>query len=427
MLEVQALTVNWDRSIMVDAPLDDELVRKLTPRILALRQESEAPITVGIDSPGGSLASLEVLLGLLTGPTQYSSGAPIVTVAVNRAYSAAANLLAFGSYSVALQHSRVLYHDVRFGGMDDVTPAKARDAAKSLQDLNDTFSLRLAHRVIKRLIWVYIDLRTEFEGVRKSFPKTHKRYSESIAYYAPAVDGFECIDLASFATCLWRKLSRDNDSLIRNVMNRLDRWIRFTHIARSAPAYKPKGSRLPGMLDGPRHMHKLFDGRPEHFTSSEASLKLLLSLLVADIATTKAEKVNFSQALERATHEFSILESMNDARHISYAADLMAQHSHVFFGTELAGDLLKMPEEQRRPVLDKASPHARLLWHFCVLLCRELFEGEHVLQPHDAQLLGVVDEVTGGGAVMSRREFIVESAQRQPVQNSATGGEPPPN
>jgi hypothetical protein len=40
-----------------------------------------------------------------------------------------------------------------------------------------------------------------------------------------------------------------------------------------------------------------------------------------------------------------------------------------------------------------------------VLLCRELFEGEHILKPKDAQLLGLVDEVAGGGPVQSKRDF----------------------
>jgi ATP-dependent protease ClpP protease subunit len=112
---------------------------------------------VGIDSPGGSLAALDVLIGLLTGATQTGERGTTITVATNRAFSAAANLLAFGSYAVALQHSQVLYHDVRWGGLEDVTPSKARDAAKALQDANDRFALRLARRIILRFVWAYID------------------------------------------------------------------------------------------------------------------------------------------------------------------------------------------------------------------------------------------------------------------------------
>ncbi len=411
MNDVDLLTIDWQRSLIIDTSIDDDLVRRLTPRILALRQESTAPITIGIDSPGGSLASLDVLLGLLTGPNQDGHTGEIITVATNRAYSAAANFLAFGNYSIALCHAQVLYHDVRFGGMVDVTPEKARDAAKSLQDANDAFALRLAHRVIKRLIWIYIDLKTGFEEMRTTYPDIHKEYTSLVAAYAPKVEGYECIDLASFATSLWAKLSIRNDTLIRNVMDRLARWINLTKIAKIAPTYRAKGSRIAGLLDGSRHLHKLFSGKPEHFQSSEESLKFLLSLIVADISSTKAEMPHFPSVLDRSVREFGILDSMNDPKHIRYATDLMLKHSHVFFGGDLAGELDAKPEAERVEILAKAAPHARLLWHFCVLLCRELFEGEHILKPSDAQILGLVDEVSGGGPIQSRRDFRVARAK----------------
>lgn len=102
--DVQELSVDWDRSLFIDATINDELVHRLTPSILSLRQKSSEPITVAIDSPGGSLASLDVLLGLLTGPTQSGEAGKIITVNTNHAYSAAANLLAFGNYATALKH-----------------------------------------------------------------------------------------------------------------------------------------------------------------------------------------------------------------------------------------------------------------------------------------------------------------------------------
>ena len=407
LTELTTLTINWHRSLLIDSPIDDELVRRVTPKILALRQESNDPITIGIDSPGGSLASLDVLLGLLTGPNQDRVRGQLITVATNRAYSAAANFLAFGNYAVALSHAQILYHDVRFGGMEDVTPEKARDAAKSLQDANDAFSLRLAHRIIPRLIWTYIDLRPNFAEIQASLPKTYTKYSSLVAAFAPNVEGYEGIDLASFATSLWARLSRQNDKLIKKVMERLKRWIDLTNIVKDTPTYRHKGSRIGGLLDGTRHLHKLFSGRPEHFQSSEEELKLLISLIVSEISSTNTERVNFSRVLDRATREFSILNSMNDPKHIRHASDLMLQHSYFFFPDKFSGDLHAIPEAEKAEILAKAAPHARLLWHFCVLLCRELFEGEHVLDPNDAQLLGLVDEVSGGGPIQSRREFRV--------------------
>ncbi|MBK7136050.1 MAG: ATP-dependent Clp protease proteolytic subunit [Rhodocyclales bacterium] len=411
--ELRTLTTDWQRSIVIDTTIDDALIKKLSPQILQLRQASTDPITVGIDSYGGSLSSLETLLGLLTGPTQTARSGQIITVATHRAYSSAANLLAFGSYAVALRHSEILFHDVRYGGMEDVTPEKARDAARSLQDANDSFSLRLAHKVIPRLVWAYIDLRPQFAEVQRDFAKRHSGYSKLVAAYAPPVDGYECFDLPSFATTLWRNLSRRNDSLISNVMNRLAQWIHLTSISRTLPTYRPKGSRIPGMLDGGRYLHKLFKGKPEHFQQCEDSLKLFFSLFISDVSSSKADTVDPDAALERALREHAVLQSLNDPKHVSYATDLMERHSSVFFGGVNTKELEDQSEQEREKLREKAAPHARLLWHFCVLLCRELFEGEHVLSPRDAQLLGLVDEVAGGGTVQSRREWKAKRLSQQ--------------
>jgi ATP-dependent protease ClpP protease subunit len=406
------LTINWDRAILIDRPIDDDLVKSLAPRILSLRQSSNDPITVGIDCPGGSLSSLDVLLGLLSGPNQDGKTCTVVTVATHRAYSAAATLLAFGNYSVALKHSQILYHDVRWSGIDDVTPEKARDAAKSLQDANDAFSLRLARRIISRLVWIYIDARKSFPDIQSKYSQTFKLYKSTVELYAPPVTEYDGLDLAAFATYLWAKLSRQNDKLIERVMRRLGVWIHLMGFVKLAPTYRVKGTRSPGLLDGARHMHKLLGGSPSRLDACSDSFKLLLSLIVSELSETKSERFVFSQVVERATREFNILESMNDPKHVRHASGLLLRHSTIFFGVEVADELETMNEEEKAKHMAKASPHANLLWHFCVLLCRELFEGEHVLGPNDAQLLGLVDEVAGGGPIQSRREFRISTGKQ---------------
>jgi hypothetical protein len=62
-------------------------------------------------------------------------------------------------------------------------------------------------------------------------------------------------------------------------------------------------------------------------------------------------------------------------------------------------------EAERNRLLAPVYPQARMLWFYIVLLCRCLCRGDHFLTPGDAQLLGLVDEVLGGGPVVSRREW----------------------
>jgi hypothetical protein len=168
--------------------------------------------------------------------------------------------------------------------MEDVTPDKARDAANSLQDANDAFALRLAHRVIKRLMWIYIELHDSFDDSKKRFPQLHAAYSSTVKAYVKGDPAKASIDLASFSTALWEKLSRQNDTLIANVMEKLTNWISLKNIAASAPSYRVKGSRIPGLLDGAKHLHKVFKGDAVKFQRIEGNLKLFISLGVADFS-----------------------------------------------------------------------------------------------------------------------------------------------
>lgn len=412
---VTDLTVNWNRAIFIDEPFNDQLVRRLTPSILKLRQESSDPITVAIDSAGGSLSSLDTLLGLLTGPTQDGVRGSIVTVATNRAYSAAATFLAFGDYSVALSHSRILFHDVRFGEIEDVTPAKARDIAKSLQDQNDRFALRLANQIIRRLVWVFIDQRAEFLEARKAFPRTIGKYKSQLGKFAMPVAGQHFVDIASFATTLFSKLSKDNEALIDGVMERLGKWVILTGVAESFPTYRSKGSRRHGLLDGARQLHKELSDKSDSFTSSEVELKLLLTLLVAELSNTTRP---FIQYLDEANRNFILIQSMNEEKHKRSATRLMLRHEVIFFNKSIK----ELSEEDQRKELDSAMPYAQLFWLFCVSLCRELFEGEHILSPTEGQLLGLIDEVAGGGEVQSRREFRVQRAKEEAAAEPQSSG-----
>ena len=150
-------TINWARCIHVDGPLDEAMVVRLAPQILAFRQQSSEPITVAINSIGGSLAVMDALIGLIRGPNQDGQGCSMVTVAVHKAYSAAATLLAMGDYAVALPHADLLVHDVRYGGIDDVTPSRALVVAKQLQTSNESRSLALANAMFARWMWNYLD------------------------------------------------------------------------------------------------------------------------------------------------------------------------------------------------------------------------------------------------------------------------------
>lgn len=87
---------NHRRAIYVCGEINEDLLHKLTPQINALRCESRDPITVYIDSVGGSVPVAERLRGLLVAPTPEGEACSLVTVVTGLAASAAADLLALG-------------------------------------------------------------------------------------------------------------------------------------------------------------------------------------------------------------------------------------------------------------------------------------------------------------------------------------------
>lgn len=401
---------NWSRSILVNADIDDDLIRRLTPEILRLRQESNDPITVGIDSNGGSLQSMDVLLGLLKGPDQNRQAPKIIMVVTNKAYSAAANMLAFGDYAVAYKHSTILFHDVRYDGLRDVTPDKAQASAKALKNSNHRHALRLAERCVARLMWNYMDLAANFVTDREKYPKAAKRYQEFLKdHIANSPD--HPIKIHDFAVALFRATSSGSDQLIEQTMKRLGRWVEFNDMELAIPRNRLPKSRNAGLLDGPnllfRHLHKKRSGGsrldeslalPEDFQNE---ISAFISIAVSRVAEGKRQDISFNEILDEVFRDYEMIQSMNSMQQFRLISDFMIEHDFAFFGASFS----KLTEEERDKAVQQAFPSARLFWYFCVLLCRCLFEGDHMLSPSDAQLLGIIDEVAGGGPVESLREF----------------------
>ena len=81
----QEYRINPKRSIYVQGEINQNTLRELTPQILSLKHEGCDPITVFIDSPGGSVFSMLALLRLLKADNQDGESCRIITVATGLA------------------------------------------------------------------------------------------------------------------------------------------------------------------------------------------------------------------------------------------------------------------------------------------------------------------------------------------------------
>lgn len=412
---MEDLTINWSRAIHVDGVIDDELLIRLTPRILQLRQESSDPITVGINSPGGSVSTLKSLRGLIIGPDQNGAKRQMITVVTDHAYSAAATLLALGDYAVGLKHAEILFHDTRFGGLADVTPSVALDAAKVLQKSNETASLDLAHRMFSRWMWNYLDFTNTITENKAKYPAAAKEFSNAVsACQIPSSPQLR-FDLTGLCISIFARLTPANECLIENATDHLMRWGLMSTISGGTSKYASNSGGTAGILDGVLALYKQFNStstQPFDSASNEEDINLFLIIAMGRIAASPEKEIGSN--LDRALSDFRIFKLIDDKNHVAIATKQIIRNRHIFLtpATSLAWE--EMDKQSRDAVIASTTPIVRVAWLLCMLVARELFNGEHTLKPHEAMALGLIDEVPGPGGIESRRQFRMGLVAKNP-------------
>lgn len=394
-------TINWNRCVHIDAAIDDALIAGLVPKILALRQESNSAITVALNSPGGSVHLLRTIRSLVRDADQDGKTCELVTVATHRASSAAAMLLAMGDYAVALPESEVLFHEVRYGNVRDVTPTAAKQAAQSLDASNDRASLEIANHMITRWMWMYFDVHGQAAALRAEFPQTAEQFEEAVRMINMPKCDYIRMDLVGLMLFIHKHLASKNECILVNALTNLAKWGAVTTFA-ARPLYRVPGTRKLGTLDGLAQLYKEVDGKGPLFGGSDnaTNLNIFLTVLVLSLPTRTA-----SDAVALAARELNLFSSINNRRHWHTAMKLMLKHKFTFFELEIAKKWDELEEVERGKIAEESSPIVRLIWLLCVLVARELFAEEHRLSAREALVLGLVDEVPGDDTVESNRAF----------------------
>ena len=116
-----------NRNIFITGEINQESANDFLSRFLYLTQESNEPITVYINSPGG-----EVLSGLLIYDAIVGSNVEVNTVCAGLAASMAAIILSAGTikHRFILEHSKVMIHEPLIAG-------GAGGSATSIKTLSD--------------------------------------------------------------------------------------------------------------------------------------------------------------------------------------------------------------------------------------------------------------------------------------------------
>ena len=352
---------NAERAIYIQGVVDEQMVNRLAPRIILLQSRSRAPITVYIDSRGGSVASAEAILRLLSASNQNEDPpCRIITVAIGRASSAAAVILSSGNYAIAVPECIIFYHGVRQALDNPITVEYGSALTESLKISNDQSAMALARKTEWRFMFRFVNMMPEFDGVRQKSPSMS--------------------DLDCFVALTIEKLSPMAKGLINRARERHER-------------YK-------ALLD--RGLVPAFKSKAVQSKTGQAMLEatVLKKIIGFEMSSHKKEPnwTFLSGGLARLNDDFLILNEYI----VSVQSEQFKRVCNVWGDFALTpqerAELAKIPEEaaRKKAKLDRVRPKFQPLFSFLVALCHALQEGEeNYLTARDAFWLGLIDEVIG--------------------------------
>jgi ATP-dependent protease ClpP protease subunit len=367
---------NPERAIYVTGNFNQEMVDRLTPQIIALKDQSADPITAYIDSPGGTVVFMERILSLLTSRDQdLNDSSTLITVVTGRAASAGAEMLSSGDYAVAYPGSSLLYHGARIPEFaEPLTVEWSTLLAEYLKDTNDAYAMRLAQRIISRSMFRFVLSKPKFDSVRQDNPT--KKLS----------------DLDCFLILTEERLSRQAKEVLKNTRTRHERYARLLEFVQKRKTTAKSGRDL------------------EAF-----QIKAIVDFELKD--NKDRENWNFENAgLKSVADDFFLLNEYLNNYQSFFFNSLCTRHGNNVLTTQERDDIENAPEAEREQrKVDTAKPRLMPIWSFVFALCHALQIGDNTLTPKDAFYLGLIDEVIGEGDLFPLR-WIQEYEPDKPPQ-----------
>lgn len=137
-----------NRRLFINGVIDADTANEFIAMLIFLTSDSNEPVTIYINSPGG-----EVMSGLMIYDAICGADAPIVTVCTGMAASMAAILLAAGQHGrrYIMPHGKVLIHEPLISDLDGGSATSVMRISKSLLKTRDVLSEILADHTGKSL------------------------------------------------------------------------------------------------------------------------------------------------------------------------------------------------------------------------------------------------------------------------------------
>jgi ATP-dependent protease ClpP protease subunit len=375
--------LNPSRAIHISGVISDELVTRLTPEILKLRHADRTPITVYIDSPGGSVSSMETILRLLKLPDQDSKeSCTVITAVVVNAASAAADLLSSGDYAIAYPSASILYHGLRTYEKSPLTLEYTSMLSHSLRMFNDVYAMQLAKKIEDRFTFRYVFARDEFAAIRS-------------AKNDPNLPDLEC-----FIEVIDSKLSKEG----RTVLDRA----------------RKRNTRYQDLIETVLKKGRVTNG---YQSLSKLEGQQLIALIDFEVDSNDKGWSFSSGGIGRLVDDFFLLTEYI----ANYGGDRLKNWCTTFGRWTIPPDRLKaieaIQDEDKRTdeLVNCVQPILEPILSFFVGLCHALQDGENKLTATDAYWLGLVDEVVGESLPNARffEEYQIDHETPEGTQGSA--------
>lgn len=350
---LQNFRENPKRAIFITGEINQAAVDRLTPEIVRFQGESKDPITVYIDSPGGSTYHARIIQRLLRNVDQDGRHCQIVTVVTGLAASAAADILAAGHYAIAYRHSIIHFHGVRTN-RGEITHESAQTLAESLRQSNEGFALELAQEILNRFMLVYMQLESEFASVRAQRP--------------------DASDVECLAVCMTQRLGGFSELLELAIV---------------------KHKQLHELLE---HYKAELVQRGDDFARPAEREAFLIEVLINwELARNPDHEWRFrSEGLDAIREDFVLLADYEGGQHMTNVENLINRWGAFLLSAEQRQHMDGLPEQERGGyVFSQTKDRFRPVWHFLVSVCRALQQGENRLSAYEAYWLGLIDEVPG--------------------------------
>lgn len=374
---------NPHRAVYVSGTIDHDLLSRVQPEILRMRYESNEPITVYINSEGGSVDVAQFIRGLLKAPNQEGESCQIITVATGYAASAAADLLASGDYAIAYPDAKILYHGSAQGVAYGVTAERATTIVNDIRKINENFASSLAVDVIKRYILRYV-------GYLQKIQEFRAELSDSFCNKYSLIDSPEnTIDVCGFSAFLWLNLSLSVKPIATTALDLLNELVLVQRL-RDDELIKPTINFWDGEID------KLSISNISQNQRLKFDMSIFQALLISQLRLGKNDLFNEPGWL-KLYDEFSYVIECLIGRYSNNAVNILIQHKDIFL---LNQDIEKMNEfeddnAKYQYLNDIARQRLELMWFYVVTICRLLQQDDWTLTPADAFWLGLIDEILG--------------------------------